>query len=172
MSTHTLNEIAQTLKTIYDMDIAVLEKKALPKSAFTNIKSARYRADSLIRFLKVARPDSIDIVLGLTSSDISTTKRDKNGNIKKPISRYQDWGVFGLGYRPGPSCIVSTYRIKNSSQNIFMERLKKICVHEVGHNLGLKHCIDKKCVMTDACETIKTVDKVQLALCSTCKSKL
>lgn len=43
----------------------------------------------------------------------------------------------------------------------YIERIKKICIHELGHNLGLKHCeFHEKCVMRDAAETIKTIDYV------------
>lgn len=153
-------------------EVIVLAPIDIPKSSFTNVKSPRYRADSIIRFLKRTKPDSIDYILGFTSQDISTTKRDASGNIKKPISRYQDWGIFGLGFRPGPSCVVSNFRLKSKVPGQTLERYKKVCLHEIGHNLGLKHCPDKKCVMTDACESIKTVDNVVCALCAQCKSKI
>ncbi len=144
----------------------------MPKQAFVNIKSPRYRADSMILFQKRSKADSIDYVLGVTSSDISTTKKDKYGNILQPESRYKDWGLFGLGYVPGPSCIVSTYRLGKSSAK-FPSRLVKISLHELGHNLGLPHCTySEKCVMRDAAETILTIDEVSELLCDHCKSQL
>ena len=66
--------------------------------------------DQLIKILKETKPDSLDFIIGLIDKDISTTKKDSKGHPLEPISKYQDWGVFGLGYRPGVSCIVSTYR--------------------------------------------------------------
>jgi archaemetzincin len=104
--------------------------------------------------------------------DVSTTKRDESGEIKSPKEKYADWGVFGLGYRPGPSCIISTYRIAHKSRSVFMERLKKVAIHEVGHNLGLDHCKTNDCVMQDAAETIKTIDRSAMQLCVNCKSKI
>ena len=54
-----------------------------------------------------------------------------------------------------------------------IERFKKICIHELGHNLGLHHCENyDKCVMRDAAETIKTIDHVDLMLCDKCKNKI
>ena len=169
-----IDSISSTISGIYGISVVIIKGEPLPQSAFVNIKSPRYRADSLIRIIRREKPDSIDYVLGLTESDISTTKRDKNGNIKKPESKYTDWGIFGLGFRPGASCIVSTFRLKKSvSREKFVERFKKVCVHEIGHNLGLEHCTsDEKCVMRDAAETIKTVDQVDLMLCSNCLSKI
>ena len=139
-----------------------------------NIKSPRYRADKLIQWLKHHKPDSVNHVLGLISKDISTTKKDKFGRVKEPKTRYEDWGIFGLGYRPGGSCIVSSYRLKrNTSKMQYEERIKKVSVHEIGHNLGLKHCKSgAPCVMEDAAETIKTIDRVPLKLCKSCMQKL
>ena len=48
-----------------------------------NIKSPRYRADSILRILKREKPDSIDYLIGILNKDISTTKRDRKGNILK-----------------------------------------------------------------------------------------
>ncbi|MFT6747267.1 MAG: archaemetzincin [Glaciecola sp.] len=168
-----VDSIKKSIHEIYGYNTIILTNKTLPSSAFINVKSPRYRADSLLRILKRNKPDSIDFVLGLISRDISTTKRDKNGDIKKPAYKYADWGVFGLGYRPGPSCIISNYRIKNSDQNLNLQRLRKVCIHELGHNFGLKHCEKSdKCVMRDAAETIRTVDQVDLKLCTYCQNRI
>ena len=163
-----LSSISEILKETYKTDVIVLSNKALPKSAFVNIKSPRYRADSLLKDLLKVRPDSIDFILGITSKDISTTKRDSDGKVKKPESRYADWGIFGLGYKPGKSCVISTFRLKKTESKIYESRLQKISVHEIGHNYGLDHCETDKCVMQDAVETIKTVDLAGFELCEKC----
>lgn len=168
----TVDSVSSILNRKFDSKVYVLSKKTLPKSSFVNVKSPRYRADSLLKYLKSIKPDSIDLILGLTSNDISTTKRDKNGEIKEPKSRYEDWGIFGLGYRPGPACVISTFRIRNTSKKQFIERIQKIATHEIGHNIGLKHCPNEKCVMQDAAETIATVDKAGFELCDDCRRKV
>jgi archaemetzincin len=166
-----IQSISTSLKHAYKMDVVILSNKELPKSAFVNIKSPRYRADSLLIDLSKIRPDSVDFILGITSKDISTTKRDSEGKIKKPESKYIDWGIFGLGYMPGQSSIISTFRLKNTSPENFKSRAQKISVHEVGHNFGLQHCEVNKCVMQDAVETIKTIDLADFDLCEKCFQK-
>lgn len=141
-------------------------------NAYINVKSPRYRADSIIKFQQKDINGKIDYVLGLTSKDISVTKKDDSGNIKKPEYKYQDWGIMGLAYCPGESCIVSTFRIKHKNKTVYFERLKKVAVHEFGHNLGLPHCPNKKCVMTDAVESVKTIDNAELKLCNDCEGKI
>lgn len=144
---HLTKEIYEALEEVYGLRIVILPEVKMPETAFIDVKSPRYRADSLLKHLKKNKPDSVDYVLGLTLKDISTTKRDKSGKIKEPEYKYGDWGVMGLGYRPGPSCVISTFRIKIADNELFLERLKKISVHEIGHNLGLKHCGTSFCVM-------------------------
>lgn len=163
--------IAAVIANVYGFKVHVLKALPIPAQAFVNEKSPRYRADKILKIQDEQRPDSLDYILGITSYDISTTKRDDEGNIKKPVTKYSDWGVFGLGYRPGQSCVVSTFRIKGEDKK-FMERLRKICIHEIGHNLGLDHCKTNGCVMADAAETIATVDRVKAELCATCRRRL
>lgn len=163
-----LNVLADT----YNAQVYILQRKALPEEAFINAKSPRYRADKIISIVRAGKPDSLDHIISLTDQDISTTKRDRLGRVKRPESKYSDWGIFGLGYQPGASCIVSTYRLKNTDQRKFIERLKKVAVHELGHNLGLDHCESELCVMRDAVETIKTIDRVDSKLCEQCRQRI
>lgn len=167
-----LDTVVNTIKTFYNVEVTVLLNQELYTNSFINVKSPRYRADSIIKFQKRELNDSIDYILGLTHKDISTTKTDVPGKIKEPKYKYQDWGIMGLAYRPGNSCIVSTFRIKTNNKKQYFSRLKKVSVHEFGHNLGLKHCQDKKCVMTDAVENVSTIDNANLSLCKKCLNKI
>lgn len=162
--------ISFVIDSFYRLETKILPSKELPKAAFTKIKSPRYRADSIIKIQNQNIPKNVYYVLGLTNEDISVTKNDKNGNILEPKWKYCDFGVMGLAYRPGKSSIVSKFRIRNNNNyTIEMNRLKKVAVHEFGHNLGLPHCPDKNCVMTSAAEKLTTIDTEKLALCKNCK---
>lgn len=167
-----LDSVQCFLAEAYHISPQVITPVALPENAFVNIKSPRYRADSLLVYLKrIRRLEEADFAFGITIHDISTTKRDAKGDIKKPEYKYADWGIMGLAYRPGREAVVSSFRL-NPKHPWFYERLKKVCIHEFGHNLGLPHCPDKNCVMTDAAESIKTIDGCQALLCSSCKDKV
>jgi archaemetzincin len=161
----------QEISEFYHVNVTLLKSIELPKNAYINIKSSRYRADTLIRFLRKNIDRNYDFVIGLTDKDISTTKYSNRSTktIKEPTYKYADWGIFGLGFMPGKSCIVSTFRLKEKN---FRSRFIKICCHELGHNFGLPHCSDKSCIMQDAAETIKTIDNVKLNLCNSCKKKI
>ncbi len=172
MSMAHCNSVKTALEEVYEAKVVMLPEIEIPEHTYVNIKSPRYRADKLIKDLKENQPAGIDFTIGLISKDISTTKRTADAEIKKPQSKYEDWGIFGLGYRPGPSCIVSTFRLECKNQKLFYSRLQKIAVHEIGHNLGLPHCPDKACVMQDAAESISTIDNVSMILCAKGKGKI
>lgn len=160
--------VKAALDSVYDARIYVLQQIPPPSQAFVNIKTPRYRADKLIAWLKQNEPDTVNYVIGLTGYDISTTKKDWLGRIKEPHNRYEDFGIFGLGYKPGKSCVVSYFRLGVDPAKL-KARLAKIAVHEIGHNRGLDHCENKHCVMTDAVEKISTVDNAEMRLCSKCR---
>lgn len=100
-----------------------------------NQSRTRHRADSLIHYLS-KRTKEGSLTIGLTSKDISSTKGE-----------YKDWGVMGLGYCPGKSCIASSFRIKGTNK---LEKLFKVAIHELGHTQGLPHCPVSTCFMRDA----------------------
>jgi archaemetzincin len=115
----------------------------------------RYRADSIIKRLK--NNIGIDsVIVGLSHFDISTTKND-----------VEDWGVMGLGYRPGKACVVSDFRLSPKNKN---KQFYKLVLHELGHTAGLSHCAVKTCLMRDA-KGGNPLDE-EKEFCRTCKSYL
>jgi archaemetzincin len=166
------DSIASSIKKCYGFKTKILPTKPLPKGFFVNIKSARYRADSIIAWLNHQIPEGIDQIIGLTTVDISCTKKTWTGAVLEPESKYLDWGVFGFGYVGKKGCVVSNFRIKNAPQPLTIERMQKISLHEIGHNFGLPHCTNPKCFMQDAAESIKTIDRVSMHLCKECRNKL
>jgi len=105
-------------------------------------------------------------LLILTEKDIACVNPERHST---------EWGIFGLGYRPGTTCVISTFRLKqNASPSLYHSRLTKVCLHEIGHNLGLNHCRsgDKRCLMNDANGTIKEVDQEQIFLCEKCRKAI
>jgi archaemetzincin len=166
-----LDSVKKTLAKAYPFKIEIGKEIDLPKYYKSPRGPQRYRADSIIRCLQ-----RLDIkahrIVGITGYEICTTKHDSTGAIKKPEYRYKDWGIFGLGFCPGRSCVVSYYYLKQRSKSLMMSRLRKITIHEVGHTLGLPHCPDKNCVMTDACEKITTIDNTKGVLCERCRKNI
>lgn len=151
------------IELFYNCEVIILPEQKLPDFAYYKPRN-RYKADSLLKYLKIKLPKECNYILGITGKDIST--KDET---------HEDWGVFGLGFIGGSSCVVSDFRLKKSARdkNHLQERLIKVVLHELGHTLGLQHCTaDKKCLMEDAGGTIKSVDQEEKYLCESCKKKL
>jgi len=134
--------------------VAVNKPIPLPSSAYY-LANKRFRADSIIAIQKRICQNKYTL-LGLTSKDISTTK----GNAK-------DFGIMGLGYCPGYSCVVSSFRLRGNNR---MEKFRKVTLHELAHTEGLPHCPNLHCYMRDA----KGKDHLneETDFCEGCKKKL
>src|SRR5689334_23124128 len=68
-----IDTISNTLRRTYGVKIVIMPEIKMPKEAFVNIKTPRYRADKIIKLTKEAKPDSLDYILCLTAQDISTS---------------------------------------------------------------------------------------------------
>lgn len=164
------------LEKAFGLEVEQVKSAALPKTLLSQVNKDRYRADSILRYMRRTYSGKALKVIMLTHHDISTTKYSdfKHKVIKKPAYRYKDWAIFGLGSCPGECCVVSVKRLwaRRGGEKTFLNRLKNISVHEVGHTYGLPHCAELRCVMNDANETILTVDRSTGLFCEKCRSAL
>lgn len=152
-----VNEVKKTLESFYGVKAIIKSGLELSDDILSPSKT-RYDASKILH-----KYNSNELLLILTEKDI-THKKDKN----------PEWGIFGLGFCPGKTCVISTFRLyKNANQDKMIERLSKVAVHEIGHNMGLDHCINNdKCLMNDAGGTIKQVDNEKIWFCDRCKNLL
>jgi len=134
--------------------VTLLKPIALLKRAYYAPRN-RYRADTLIYLLRSTTKDG-HVTMGLTNKDISSDK-----------GKIIDYGIMGLGYQPGKSCVVSTFRLSKKNLN---EQFFKVAIHELGHTQGLPHCPNKTCLMTDAEGKNNTDD--EKGFCEKCKAFL
>lgn len=145
--------VAAGIKKVYP-NVKVLEAMDFPENAYYKERN-RYRADSTIKFLNNRTQEGF-VTIGLTSKDISATK----GKIK-------DFGIMGLGYRPGKACVASSFRLSRENSD---EQFYKIAIHELGHTQGLPHCPEKMCFMRNA--EGKNPTNEETDFCKKCKTFL
>ena len=84
--------------------------------------------------------------------------------------------VFGEAQMGGPCAVVSAHRLRQefyglpADPTLFLERLLKESVHEIGHTLDLTHCEDYRCAMAPS-HAVEWIDLKEGALCANCASK-
>jgi archaemetzincin len=145
--------VAEGIKKVYP-NVKVLAAIDFPENTYYKERN-RYRADSIIKFLSSKTKEGF-VMIGLTSKDISATR----GKIK-------DFGIMGLGFRPGKACVASKFRLSKENQD---EQFYKIAIHELGHTQGLPHCPEKMCFMRDA--EGKNPTNEETDFCKKCKTFL
>ena len=155
-----IREIQSRLEERLHASVVLLGEKPLPATAFYKPRQ-RYVADSLLVFLKQFNEGRTGKIIGITHKDISTTK--------KP---HFNWGIMGLGYRPGEACVISSFRpikkVKNREH--FINRMVILALHELGHTYSLPHCPTDPCIMKDA-EGKMNLDNGE-TYCSNCSTFL
>ena len=96
-----------------------------------------------------------------------------NVDLFIPILTY----IFGQAFLGGRSGIASIYRLSNerygikADEKVFVDRIRKEVIHELGHTFGLIHCRNTSCVMRSS-TYVEDIDQKGVALCSECKAAL
>lgn len=118
-------------------------------------RRGQHIADVILSKLPMPHGDSR--IIGIVSVDIYS------GNLNF---------VFGIAELPGKRAVVSTYRLQLGGvpKELFVERLIKEIVHELGHTFGLRHCDDRRCVMHFS-NSISDTDYKSVNLCNGCMEK-
>ena len=123
-----------------------------------NITRRQYNAKMILQnLIKCCPPNTLKFV-GITDVDLYI-----------PILKF----VYGLTQIQGKCCIISTHRLLPqfygypNDQDLFMSRLEKTVLHELGHSFGLTHCRNRSCVMYSSTR-IDDTDFKNPYFCPTC----
>ena len=118
----------------------------------------QYYSTLILEKLAEKAPSNVIKVIGLTDVDLFI-----------PIFTY----VYGEAQLGGKACVISTYRLKegltfSNEGDVFMARVIKEVLHELGHTFKLRHCPDTACIM-HYCRSIQDVDRKSNQFCRYCK---
>ncbi len=151
-----LEDLAKSLDSISPCKI--IRDNEYPLFAFEP-KRNQYYARKIIDKLVCGLPPDCEKLIGITDVDLCT-----------PVLTF----VYGEAQLDGNVAIVSLNRLKQEFYNLppdnalLIERLLKVCTHELGHCYGLFHCSDPKCVMYLS-NNIMSIDNKKRSFCVRCE---
>jgi archaemetzincin len=139
------------------------ETLMIPKGAFDRARK-QYRSDVILESVdeRVKRQAASERILGVVDVDIFV-----------PSLSF----VFGEAKCPGRAALISLFRLRSEfygrrqDREVFLERVEKEAVHEIGHTLGLEHCSNPFCVMHFS-DSIFDTDRKQGFFCSRCQTEI
>ena len=158
------DSIIQSLHRFFNKTVILLQPIVIPHNYFNGVIQ-QYNADSILLLLSKMPNDTLVEIAGITHQPLFTIKE------AQPVA-YFDQHIFGLGYQPGNTCVVSDFKFKTADTMVYNRRMANVLLHEIGHNIGLSHCPDDKCIMSKNNGDIMTLDNCGNDYCSSCRKKL
>ena len=151
-----LDRLAAALAQRLEVSCHVRTTGTDPSFAY-NEKRNQYWSTAILKRLVEECPPGAHI-LGVAAADLFV-----------PVLTF----VFGEAQVGGCAALVSTHRLRNdfyglpADSGLLFARLVKEALHEIGHNFGLKHCGDWRCVMTSS-HAVERLDVKSDSFCSAC----
>jgi len=162
-NTSTISDVVSLLKEKVEAEFYTSPTLLQPPIKYFNFKRKQYNASKLLLWLhNETKEYNLDRVIGLAEIDAYV----EGLNF-----------VFGIASENLKTAIVFTLRLRpdfyglNFNYNVYLLRIVKEILHELGHTLYLDHCSNRKCVMSFS-NSIVDVDYKEAAFCKTCVNKL
>ena len=137
-----------------------MEADVIDLSQAYNSERKQYLSSRLLASLK--KTDQDERVVGITDVDLFA-----------PSLKF----VFGEADMVSGTAIISLCRLRQEyygltpDENLFLERVAKEVVHELGHTFGLGHCPNNKCVMHFS-NSLADTDLKETYFCNKCRPKI
>jgi len=164
VDSYVINRVQENLNMIFPKTTCSLisETMPVPSEAFNKTRQ-QYRSDIILSKVHdyALKDEALDYLLGIMDVDIFVSELNF---------------VFGEAECPGKAALISLWRLRPefygqaSNMELFLERITKEAVHEVGHSLGLRHCSNPFCVMYFSNSIFET-DRKQSLFCTKCHLK-
>lgn len=156
-----LDEIKYDVEREFQIPV-ILREGYLDLSLYFDPSRRQYNGNSLLQ----------DINLQF-ASDQTKTLAVFNVDLYIPILTF----IFGQAFLNGRCGIASAYRLRNErygiapNESIFIDRLRKEVIHELGHAFGLIHCPNPTCVMRSS-TYVEDIDQKNWSFCPKCRKQL
>jgi archaemetzincin len=157
VSIEMLDVLAAELARIFQVSCHVHEETLAADFSY-DVRRAQYHSTALLQRMQSLACDAQTAVLGVTHLDLFI-----------PILTF----LFGEAQLGGRCALVSLHRLREEfyglppNANLLWERLVKESIHELGHILGLRHCLDWSCVMAST-HDVERLDAKSAEYCPRC----
>lgn len=155
-----LDDMRAHLESLFPAPSMVLPPVEPPD--FFDPARGQYSSTKILRWILQDLPVRTRKILAVTDGDLFI-----------PVLTF----VFGEAQLGGVAAVVSTARLcvdangGRCAPELFRERMRKECTHEVGHTFGLAHCALARCAMSRS-NTVSEVDAKSGQLCRDCREQL
>jgi len=153
-----LEHLRMAITEFLSLAVRILPPRPLPPLTY-HLPRNQYYSTRLLEYLLSEDHDGAFRILGITTADLYI-----------PIFTF----VFGEAQLDGRAAIISTFRPGGGADNlqprqpIFVERLIKLSLHELGHTFNLPHCRREGCLMGFAAN-LEILDHKNVELCEYCQ---
>ena len=157
---NVLLKLSWALREKFESVFEVGESLPLSEDAYRPQRE-QYFATPILEELKQNIPEEADKVLGVLDVDIFV-----------PALNF----IFGQADLGGKVALISLTRLReefygnSKNEKLFLERVVKESVHELGHTFGLRHCPKPECVMHFS-NSIRDTDIKGADFCEDCKEE-
>jgi archaemetzincin len=157
----TVAAVQRTLPHVLGMPVRAGGAFPNPVAAY-DVRRDQYDSSVLLVALATRTPADGGWILGLTERDLYV-----------PMLTF----VFGQAQLAGHVAIVSLARLHQefyglpADAELLRQRVVKEALHEMGHALGLVHCVERTCAMSLSTQ-VEQVDAKFPELCESCRTLL
>jgi archaemetzincin len=158
VETELLDELERQLERLFDWTVSC--SQTLPDPAFAfDLRRKQYSSVAILQELIKLAGRGPERVLGVTERDLFI-----------PMLSF----IYGQAQLGGRVALISLARLRQefyglpANRNLLVSRATKECVHELGHTLGLVHCLEKSCPMSLA-TNIRQLDIKSASWCPSCE---
>ena len=160
VSPEVLEHLKENLKDRFGIAVQIVQPLEEPGFALDEKRNQYYSTKILDRLIKCKKGN--EKILSVIDTDLFVP----NLNF-----------VFGEADIENGTCIISLSRLrqefykKEPDEALFLKRILKEAVHELGHTYGLGHCANPKCVMHFS-NSLSDTDYKESDFCTRCRGKI
>ncbi len=158
---YILEDLKGILVRVFGCPVETASNLDITKRAY-NKGRGQYRASVMLDSIKASGLVPDERVLGIADVDLYAPERSELNF------------VFGQAEPGSGVAIISLCRLRQElppNPQLFLKRVAKEAVHELGHTFGLGHCVKSKCVMHFS-NSLHDTDVKEMTFCSQCHPKL